>query len=231
MRREWNAPIFESEREDDDNAAAALAAVSEPRWLEGVQRLILSATENGEKIVVATVRNKYDAAGNSVSGEEGVAGQFRTDGYVFEFPDGGFDVARAVELEGSGASAMLAQELAFSLTPDLCRALTDLKVILDRLGGQAWIAPYFHDERLLGFAFVWDHISKLGRGKEPDAKLAEPLPLRVEFAGELSGVELEAEAEQAEDEAREAELVASLEDEEEPEPAGVSSNGSEPSGS
>lgn len=212
MRREWNASTFESERQDSENAADTLAAVAEPRFLEGVQRLMLACAENGEKVVIATERGKYDASGDLVTGEEGVAGQFRTDGYVFDFAAGErFAVAREIELEGSGASAMLAQELALTLTPDLCRSIADLKVILDRLGGQAWIAPYFHADRLLGFAFVWDHISKLGRGQEPDARLDEPLPLTVNFHLE-SGEEPD-------------------EPESEEEPVAVApSNGTEPSG-
>ena len=216
MKREWNASTFESERQDEENAAAGLAAVAEPRFLEGVQRLMLTCAENGEKVVIATVRGKYDAAGNLITGDDDAAGQFRTDAYRFDF-DGGesFEVARDVDQEGSGAAAMLAQELSYTLTPDLCRAITDLKVILDRLGGQAWIAPYFHEGRCLGFAFVWDHISKLGRGQEPDARLDEPLPLTI--------VGFEQPEPQADDDTE-------PEPEEEPVAAAASSNGSEPSG-
>lgn len=182
MRREWNVPLFATDLADDEDAAHALAAVSEPRFLESIQAALVLAQGNGDKVCIATVRGKYDAEGNRVDGEEGAVGQFRTDGYQFDTADESWQIDRAPELEGTSVSELFALELAVQLTPALIRSLLDLKVIFDRFGGQAWIAPYVIESQIVGYVFVWEHISKLGRGKEPDARIAEPLPLKVASA-------------------------------------------------
>lgn len=184
MRREWNVPLFTTELAEDEGAARALASVSEPRFLESVQTALTLAQANGEKICIATVRGKYDAEGNRVDGEDDSVGQFRTDGYRFDTAEESWQIERNADLEGVTVSQMFALELAVQLTPALIRSLLDLKVIFDRFGGQAWIAPYVLEGQIVGYVFVWEHISKLGRGKEPDARIAEPLPLKVASADE-----------------------------------------------
>ncbi len=184
IRRDWNDPLFSSELDDDEEAAQRLASVAEPAFLAAVKSAISLAQHNGEKVCIATHRGKYDADGQRVDGSDG-AGKFRTDGYEVATADETVTVERAPELEGVTVSHMLALELALDLTPDILRSILDIKVILDRLGGQVWIAPYVHEEQVVGFAFLWDHISRLGRGKEPDANISEPLPLVV--AGSANG--------------------------------------------
>lgn len=179
MKREWNVPLFATELPDDEEAAQALAAISEPRFLESIQAALALAQGNGEKVCIATIRAKYDAEGNRVDGEDDAVGQFRTDGYQFDTAEQSWQIERAPELEGVTVSQMFALELAVQLTPPLIRSILDLKVIFDRFGGQAWIAPFVIEDRIVGYAFLWEHISKLGRGKEPDAKIAEPMPLKV----------------------------------------------------
>jgi len=182
VKREWNVPLFATELADDEEAAQALAAISEPRFLESIQAAFALAQGNGEKVCIATIRAKYDAEGNRVDGEDDAVGQFRTDGYQFDTAEQSWQIERAPELEGVTVSQMFALELAVQLTPALIRSILDLKVIFDRFGGQAWIAPFVLEDRIVGYAFLWEHISKLGRGKEPDAKISEPLPLKVASA-------------------------------------------------
>lgn len=185
MRREWNVPLFATELADDEEAAQALAAVAEPRFLESMQAALALAQGNGEKICIATIRGKYDAEGNRVDGEDDAVGQFRTDGYQFDIAgEESWQIERNADLEGVSVSHMLALEIAVHLTPALIRSILDLKVIFDRFGGQAWIAPYVIEGQIVGYVFVWEHISKLGRGKEPDARISEPLPLKVASADE-----------------------------------------------
>ncbi len=179
MKRDWSVPLFDSDFADDEEAARALAAIAEPRFIEAVQRTLVAATQNGDKLCIATHRAKYDADGQDVTGDEEAVGEFRTAAYEFTTAGGSETVERRPELQGAGASQMLALEIALDLSPDVLRSILDLKVILDRLGGQAWVAPHVREEQVIGFAFVWDHISKLGRGKEPDSNISEPLQLVV----------------------------------------------------
>lgn len=185
MQRDWNIPLFASELEDDEEAAQALASICEPRFLATLQHTLLGATQNGEKLCIATHRGKYDADGQRVDGEDDAAGKFRTDAYEFQTADDSVTIERQPELEGVTVSQMFALELALALTPDAIRSLLDVKVILDRFGGQFWIAPYVdeHSEQVIGLIFHYSHISKVGRGKEPDAKISEPLPLVVNGSG------------------------------------------------
>ena len=187
MRRDWNNPLFASERQDDESAADTLASVSEPRFLESLQRVFDALHENGEKVCISTMRHKYDADGQDVTGDDDAAGQFKTDGYSFLTASDEWAVTRKPEDEGSTPSHLCAYELARDLTPDIVRSLVALKITFDFYGGQAWISPYVQNDQILGYVFVWDHISKLGRGKEPDAKIAEPLPLKVAEAVSPNG--------------------------------------------
>ena len=179
MKRAWNVPLFASELADDQEAERALAAVAEPRFIEATQRGLAEATANGQKVCIATYRGKYDADGQEVTGEEEAVGEFHTDAYEFKTAESSERVERRPELEGTGAAQMLALEIALDLSPDVLRAILNVKVILDTLGGQVWIAPHVREGEVIGYAFVWDHVSKLMRGKEPDANIAEPQTLVV----------------------------------------------------
>jgi hypothetical protein len=144
-----------------------------------LQESLLTATANGEKLCIATHRRKYDADGDDVTGDDDAPGTFRTDGYEFQTEEDTWTVDATPELVGTTPAHLFALELAVQLTPDIMRSLLDIKVILDRFGGQFWIAPYIPGEQVLGFIFAYSHISKLGKGKEPDADIARPMPLLI----------------------------------------------------
>ena len=180
MRRQFNVlTVGDSSIEEAEERGAQLAGVAEPRFIDALKALFEGFESNGDRACIATVRYKYDADGE-VTEDSDAPGEFRTVGYEFAGGEGSRDVARDPELEGTGVSHLLAFELAQRVGADAIRALTDLKAILDRFGGQVWISPYqAQDGITLGYLFHYDHISRVGRGKEPDAHLDEPLPLVV----------------------------------------------------
>lgn len=175
--RQFSTLLLNADLDEAEEKAQLLAEVAEPRFLDALKAAVASLNENGAKAWICTVRHKLDGQGAIV--DKDGPGDFKTVGYEFAFAEESVDVARSPELEGCGASQMLALELAVQLDAETVRAFADIKIILDRLGGQALIAPYLHDERVIGFLFHYEPISRIMRGQEPDPDLTTPLPLVV----------------------------------------------------
>lgn len=166
--------------EEAEAASSSLASIAEPRFVHSIKELAERFDANGQKACIATHRLRIGADGEEAGPDDPAT--FITEGYEFYAGEDEWTVYREPELENTGAAQMLAQELALLLDPMTTRAIRDLKIILDRFGGQAWIAPYMAEEQIIGFLFHYEHISKLARGKEPDSKLEEPIPLVVSEA-------------------------------------------------
>jgi hypothetical protein len=100
-----------------------------------------------------------------------------------------FYAPRIVEAEGSDRSQELATALAMTCDPEYLEALVHLKSMLDRIGGQVYIAAYrkkynpqtgeelddpskpgrYETE---GYAFHYEHIAKITNApREPDRKV------------------------------------------------------------
>lgn len=122
--------------------------------------------------------------------------------------------ARQPELDGSERSTQLALAIAQVADPATLEALLQTLTLLDRIGGQVYIAAYRRKYAPVeseqgtyfqavddvkqpgtymtdGFVFHYEHIAKLPRqSPEPDADLAEPLPNpNGDVAEVLAGVE------------------------------------------
>jgi hypothetical protein len=179
LKRQWNALAFPTDVDDGEVPASALASVAEPRFLQGVQEGLADTRANGSKLWVSAHRPKLDADGNDITGQQGAAGQFRIASYEFTTAENSWTVDATPEIVGVGASHMLALELAMTFGAEAVRSLLNIKVILDAIGGQVLVSPYVREETVVGLIFHWEHISKVGRGQEPDAKIDDPLPLVI----------------------------------------------------
>lgn len=99
-----------------------------------------------------------------------------------------FHSPRIPEFEGSDRSNQLAAALAQVSDPEFLQAVLDLKAMLDRVGGQVYIAAYrqkygpdgqpVEDPKepgryeTEGYAFHYEHIAKLTNApREPDPKV------------------------------------------------------------
>lgn len=175
MRREWNTALLPFDPLHAERSARALASVAGPSFLASLSSLVAELKVNGQKAVIATLREKYDADGRVITGDDDAAGEFHTDGYGFYAGEDSWQIGR----DDTDDSELLALALARLLPGQAIDRIRDMKVILDSIGGQVWISPFIRDEQVLGLAFHWSHVSKLARAKEPDASLDTPRPLTI----------------------------------------------------
>lgn len=155
MKRIWN--VIDSSPSGE--ISGALSELADHNFL----RFIFNVCE-ADRVYVAAVRAMFDAEGNRVpeEAERETEGNWETVGYAFTFNDesepqqilrGEAFASEAIEaVADAGAAAALADLLSEAIGVNFLRAMLQLKVLLDGVGGQAYI-----DRVEGGYVFAYQH--------------------------------------------------------------------------
>jgi hypothetical protein len=159
--------------------AQALGLTSNEEFVRSVLGLA-GAVEHGHDAWIIALRTKFDAASGNELDDYSQPGDWETIGYRFSFGEGEeqqtWEVDRDRTFEGESAATDLAHALAFHTDREFCESMAQIKALLDRIGGQAFIRPFIQNEEVVGIACHYEHLVRKPKEEKKEAGPQEPLP-------------------------------------------------------